>query len=472
MKRRKMKNKKGFTLIELLAVIIILGVLMIIAIPSVTEYIQSTRKSAYITTAKGYINGARIKVNSSQLPFYDVDATYYVPSKCIALEKGGDSPYGEFEQAYVVVSYTGDSYNYYWASRDTANMGVELVSEHELDEEDVKPGMSTLDTTLTVEGKSKIILLNDDCTVGQVFSDDGTMLAILKKNAVPDIGVDFSAAASKSGNFVMSETQNYSMPIYYFRGNVTNNNVLFNNFCWKIVRNTEDGGVKLIYNGTPSGTSCNGTNSVINGGIAYSSSASDNSNLIYANSTLKTYIENWYETNMSNVTDKLEDTKWCNDRSIPEKYVLYGNEQTNGTGIGNSLTYYGSYVRLVKNGNTTKGSTPSLKCNDSDVYSVANGKLKHPIALITADEAVIAGNPWEVGNNGYLSNGTAFWTMSPNNFNYGGAYMLNVAASGDLDYYGGYTANGYSLRPAITIKSGTRIADGDGTASNPYIIEE
>ena len=31
--KRKMINKKGFTLIELLAVIIILGVLMIIAIP-------------------------------------------------------------------------------------------------------------------------------------------------------------------------------------------------------------------------------------------------------------------------------------------------------------------------------------------------------------------------------------------------------------------------------------------------------
>ena len=61
--------------------------------------------------------------------------------------------------------------------------------------------------------------------------------------------------------------------------------------------------------------------------------------------------------------------------------------------------------------------------------------------------------------------------MSPNNFNYGGAYMLNVAADGDLDYYGGYTANVYSVRPVITIKSGTKIADGDGTSGNPYVIE-
>ena len=33
-------NKKGFTLIELLAVIVILGVLLAIAIPSVTKHIK------------------------------------------------------------------------------------------------------------------------------------------------------------------------------------------------------------------------------------------------------------------------------------------------------------------------------------------------------------------------------------------------------------------------------------------------
>ena len=45
-----MKDKNGFTLIELLAVIIILGILMIIAIPSVTRYISDSRKASYIKT--------------------------------------------------------------------------------------------------------------------------------------------------------------------------------------------------------------------------------------------------------------------------------------------------------------------------------------------------------------------------------------------------------------------------------------
>ncbi len=37
--------------------------------------------------------------------------------------------------------------------------------------------------------------------------------------------------------------------VYYYAGNITNNNLLFNNYCWKMVRTTETDGVKLLYNG-------------------------------------------------------------------------------------------------------------------------------------------------------------------------------------------------------------------------------
>lgn len=42
---------------------IILGILMIIAIPSVTQYIQNSRKEAYVKTAKSFSRSVMQEVN-------------------------------------------------------------------------------------------------------------------------------------------------------------------------------------------------------------------------------------------------------------------------------------------------------------------------------------------------------------------------------------------------------------------------
>ena len=57
-------NKKAFTLIELLAVIVILGILMIIAIPSVTKYINKAKKEAYIKSVAQIVDAIRYGVIS------------------------------------------------------------------------------------------------------------------------------------------------------------------------------------------------------------------------------------------------------------------------------------------------------------------------------------------------------------------------------------------------------------------------
>ncbi len=37
------------------------------------------------------------------------------------------------------------------------------------------------------------------------------------------------------------------------------------------------------------------------------------------NSTIKSAIDNWYSNNMTQYTNYLEDTVWCNDRSMDNK---------------------------------------------------------------------------------------------------------------------------------------------------------
>ncbi len=135
----KKMNKKGFTLIELLAVIIILGVLMIIAIPSVTTYIQNSRKSAYVDTAAAYVEAVRTKVNEGKaLQLFETDALYLIPvgdkmkeaggHSCVSVESGGQSPFSDtWDYAYVGVTYDGKGYNYYFVGQDGAGQGLAFM---------------------------------------------------------------------------------------------------------------------------------------------------------------------------------------------------------------------------------------------------------------------------------------------------------------------------------------------------------
>ncbi len=160
------KKSKAFTLIELLAVIIILGILMIIAIPSVTTYISDSRKSAYIDTAKNIVGGARNLVNEGKLGMYNTDTTYYLPAKMIKTETGDlKSPYGEFTEAYVAVTFDGKGYDYYWTSTDTTEQGIYLTSVDKLDNDRVVAGVKEINTDVAICNKEKIVIFNSDGTI-------------------------------------------------------------------------------------------------------------------------------------------------------------------------------------------------------------------------------------------------------------------------------------------------------------------
>ncbi len=83
-----MKNRKGFTLIELLAVITIMGILMLVAIPAVSRTIENSRRDAYVDVVKTYINTVRNAVLADELECKLSDADGATPTSVGATPNG------------------------------------------------------------------------------------------------------------------------------------------------------------------------------------------------------------------------------------------------------------------------------------------------------------------------------------------------------------------------------------------------
>ena len=285
---------------------------------------------------------------------------------------------------------------------------------------------------------------------------------------------------------------------YYFRGAVTNNYVEFANKCWRIVRVSGDGSVKLIlHNDNKAGVvnPCDAANNSASAAFArysgetYKSAFNTNYNdnayvgfkygtvgagdyaLTHANtnkSTILTNLEAWYEkNNLKNYEKVIADTVWCNDKTnVTDTSYDPLNITPNGLGYAKNVTYYGATQRLVGTSGSAGGTGPSLKCNGE------LSKINSKVGLITADELAFAGYAYNISNTTtYLQENatdTYWWSLSPNFFSGDGAHVWYVGGR-DGNFDNGYVNGAGGVRPSISLKSTTNVT-GEGTSSTPYII--
>ena len=227
---------------------------------------------------------------------------------------------------------------------------------------------------------------------------------------------------------------------------------------WRIIRVDKDNKIKMIYAGSKAPSenakvAITGANT--NMGFTAYNNDYDHAEYVgfqytvgsqrgTTNSTIKTYLDNWYTKyfNENISTSRFVKTTFCNDRNTSSTWASTG-----------STIYYAPYIRL-----SVGTPVPTFECNSLDVVT-------NNLGLITADEIVLAGGYYGAINNiFYLNNNMAYWTGSPDTFQSGYSYVivLNlVDCSVKKRLYG--------ARGVITLSSESKLL-GSGTYNDVYTV--
>ncbi len=355
---------------------------------------------------------------------------------------------------------------------------------------------------------------SEDIRCKMVASEEPYADNVSSAYVTSETGINFGEISSDTNGKGLYFTTDISKTedgkrVYFYRGNVTNNYLVFADYCWKVIRTNEDGSLKLRYNGTYQDGKCSTTGTSVRlGTTVYNRVGNDNSYVGYMNglnntgystsyatahsnkynSTIKTVLDNWYVNNILSKGDDVKalvaNTIYCNDRSGGGAINAGGTSYSNKA-YGYNNYFYGTSRRIYAD-YSSENANPQYKCiqtNDKFTLSLDNGgkklfgnnKLTYPIALLTAEEAAYAGLTEEDNKTNFLYSKEYSWTMSPFDFyspnsNNKHGYIWYITDTGALSStFLDDTTSGVGVIPVISI-SGTAKVTGDGTSDSPYIV--
>ena len=299
------------------------------------------------------------------------------------------------------------------------------------------------------EYKSKIVVTSYD-------RKQGTNAVQLVKSKANEESLDFNSATSEQQKEVWIHShpateQTTALTDYRYIGSDPNNYVTFNNETWRII------GVFTVDDGT--GNVEERLKLIRNESIGNTAWDSNNIN-DWSNATLNANLNSgdyWTNNLSDNAKSMIGDTLWYlggsstyNDVTASMFYerergtTVYSGRSTSWVGkIG--LMYPSDYGYATSGGTTTDRNT----CLNKQLFNWNSSDFS------------------DCKNNDWIFNSSYQWTITPRASS---AYL--VFCLFNTGYVHSNSANfTYGVRPVVFLKSNIKIVDGDGSSSNPYILQ-
>ena len=395
-------KRNGFTLVELLAVIAILAILVAIVMPNVMKEYNKAKANVFVNDSKSIMNYAMSEFSSDAMN--NPGKTIYYSSKpnsdlntsklsidsdkeyFIEMDRHGNIKrlviYDE-SYCYDIFTTHGDASIGILDGTKSKNNNGQPISKVDLNVNGVWD--SGNDSVEIVVNKNEDVVESyfvKGCEAKEHSFDNDivaesnalTLYGVLQKEAE-----EGTYAKKYTGDHKDSYTRSASHDIYHFHADdeteadviLNKNNVLFANHCWQMIRTTDVGGVKLLYNGevdsngkcgTDRGTHL-GQNSVVSKNLAssyyYSTSYKYNSttNEFSLDGDIQQAV--WSNSTYSSLIGKYTCMKSTSNATCSTLYKVELFESSSYAKVIeiNTGVHYSSIAKLPFNVRTNQGDT-------------------------------------------------------------------------------------------------------------------
>ena len=417
-----MKKKKGFTLVELLAVIVILAIILVIAVPKISDTIKNSKKTSFESSAKTIASQAEKKKMEKEI-----------------LEDSGSINCSD------VVKLNDTDYESCSISFDGNTAKVSLIGKGKFE------GLQIINGT------------KDSATAGEVKMPEYGKGTIFIKNLYDNEILRVTNGLKKD---------NTSDANIRYEGANPNNYVSFNDELWRIIGVFGDN-IKLVRTVELGKLSWDSSDSSVNEGSGVNE---------WSQADLKDYLNTMYYggTSVTCYGSSENSTTTCPTGSLNSTAKSMINNYTWNTGAITTSTS----AEILELYNAERDSMPCKmctsgdKCNDTvERTTTWQGYVAIPYTsdygYASTDESCINSFSGLCKNNNWMHHGSAIyegmWMLDPICHSARSSFAWFIGGLGNAGI--GSASFAYSIFPSVYLNSNVEITGGSGTSSDPYILK-